>query len=695
MLDWRLSPIELELRDSFFTHMKFKIETAVKRHNRPGIVFAHSMGNNIFMYFCDWLRYVDKPSIGWNKWLRKHIWSYVGFSAPLLGSPAALKSVLSGHSFGLPISEAQARSIEVTFPSTHLLNPRSSRPKDKKDTTMTAKSWSRSDSSKSNTGSDSGINSTDIYDDDYTLYDPIVSVKSGTSGRTVMNFGVDDIESGDIFKWLGNMYKDPALIEKYRSLVDRYQKDPLKPLDKLYRRPPIKHVVMIYGVDLPTEVAYTYRLPDQQTENSNEPIFPILEETFIEETCVGKKADVNDTVADKIALKKKTSNKSSAKSTIEGLVDLSLFDKVNPWLRKTVSEKKKVTSSDSNDPTIDNYLSGTSKASVEISVGTVDIVETEQTVEKIIETVTERIEDNGASGTVFGQGNLDATTILNLLNKIPVQINSGKDVDSSEQHIIDSEVVEGIENDPLLEFCKDLTISDSKSADENVRECVTNIVSMRKSTMISQQKRHVRSCSLKHSGDFTVPYASLSYAKTWLDDNKDRNSNKSTSSFGLSNNSTSNRNNQSIVIKKWSKFLPQRVHKHALDGWTPFNMAAAISSIDPATELHFSERINGDSTFIMEVSGVDHLDIAKHPYIHGLLFEYLLPKMAEDLCLNKTCESFQYKDTYYSGEALSVPTSSYFEFPLLPSLTSNPLAMLWDEAKKYLIKFQRHVNEDQ
>lgn len=41
------------------------------------------------------------------------------------GAPGSLKSVLSGHTFGLPLSEAQARELELTLSSTHFLNPRS------------------------------------------------------------------------------------------------------------------------------------------------------------------------------------------------------------------------------------------------------------------------------------------------------------------------------------------------------------------------------------------------------------------------------------------------------------------------------------------------------------------------------------------------------------------------------------------
>lgn len=52
--DWRLAPIQLQQRDSFFTTLKQWLEVAVERHKRPAIVIAHSMGTNLFLYFCDW-----------------------------------------------------------------------------------------------------------------------------------------------------------------------------------------------------------------------------------------------------------------------------------------------------------------------------------------------------------------------------------------------------------------------------------------------------------------------------------------------------------------------------------------------------------------------------------------------------------------------------------------------------------------
>lgn len=125
--DWRLAPTQLQQRDLFFTTMKFRLETAYKMHGLPAIVVTHSMGTNLFMYFIEWIKLNDKKQ--WRIWLRKHVGGFIGFAAPLLGSPGSVKSVLSGHTFGLTITEAQAREMELTFSSTHFLSkPQTARP---------------------------------------------------------------------------------------------------------------------------------------------------------------------------------------------------------------------------------------------------------------------------------------------------------------------------------------------------------------------------------------------------------------------------------------------------------------------------------------------------------------------------------------------------------------------------------------
>lgn len=43
----------------------------------------------------------------WINWLDKHIWTYVGLAAPLLGAPGPLRSVLSGENMGLPFTHEE------------------------------------------------------------------------------------------------------------------------------------------------------------------------------------------------------------------------------------------------------------------------------------------------------------------------------------------------------------------------------------------------------------------------------------------------------------------------------------------------------------------------------------------------------------------------------------------------------------
>jgi hypothetical protein len=122
--DWRLAPMQLEIRDRFFSSLRRRIEEAVERYQRPALVVAHSMGNTVFLYFCQWLRHRLVTTNDFDDWISTHIWTHVSLAAPLLGAPAALKSIISGHAFGLPVSDSAAKDILLTFPSTHLLSPR-------------------------------------------------------------------------------------------------------------------------------------------------------------------------------------------------------------------------------------------------------------------------------------------------------------------------------------------------------------------------------------------------------------------------------------------------------------------------------------------------------------------------------------------------------------------------------------------
>jgi len=63
----------------------------------------------------------------WIEWIEKHVWTYVGLSAPMLGAVNPLRAVISGENMGLPVPDDSARHMEITFGSTHTVNPISSK----------------------------------------------------------------------------------------------------------------------------------------------------------------------------------------------------------------------------------------------------------------------------------------------------------------------------------------------------------------------------------------------------------------------------------------------------------------------------------------------------------------------------------------------------------------------------------------
>ena len=70
----------------------------------------------------------------------------------------------------------------------------------------------------------------------------------------------------------------------------------------------------------------------------------------------------------------------------------------------------------------------------------------------------------------------------------------------------------------------------------------------------------------------------------------------------------------------------------------------------------------------MEVKGVDHLEIAKHPYVHFLIFENLLAKMEEDLCLDAPCQAVEVEKQKQAG---NIP--HLLHIPHIPRIPDLPL----------------------
>ena len=64
---------------------RLTLETALKLRGGPSLVFAHSLGNNVFLYFLEWLKLEIAPK-HYNQWLDEHIYAYFAVGMAYLHS---------------------------------------------------------------------------------------------------------------------------------------------------------------------------------------------------------------------------------------------------------------------------------------------------------------------------------------------------------------------------------------------------------------------------------------------------------------------------------------------------------------------------------------------------------------------------------------------------------------------------------
>ena len=363
--DWRLSPDKLEQRDGFLTLIRRRIEAAVQSNGQPGIMVAHSMGNQIFRYFLIWLRselrkeaytrYVKKMERrqrarqkqnameaevpgsyfpgwmngaissfdewfwaeteeeeqkveqlrelaeiegdnDWYEWIEKHIWTYVGLSAPMLGAVNPLRAVISGENMGLPVTDPGARDMEITFGSTHTVNPVST--SEGFCDNHHFDEWDEPSQGESRKHADSRLAcldditteidaSGDGYKDpwqnfptlklllhdrvDWDTDQAMIEIKKEfceekerppCANNTSVFVGPTDAQSGEVFNRFADTWKeefDPLRVKREQLRESYWDTGIPNMLNMTWERPLIKHVVMAYGVDIPTEVGYVYR----------------------------------------------------------------------------------------------------------------------------------------------------------------------------------------------------------------------------------------------------------------------------------------------------------------------------------------------------------------------------------------------------------------------------------------------------
>ncbi|KAK7841308.1 phospholipid--sterol o-acyltransferase, partial [Quercus suber] len=254
--DWRLSPSKLEERDLYFHKLKFN---------------AHSLGNNVFRYFLEWLKLEIAPK-HYFQWLDEHIHAYFAVGAPLLGSIETVKASLSGLSYGLPVSEGTARLMFNSFASSLWMLPFS------KNCRADNAYWKHfSGGSKhghhmyhceeqefrSNfSGFPTNIINIEIPSiRRFNAYPSVAEVAEANLSSmecglpTQLSFSAREISDGTFFKAIEDYDPDS---KRLLYQLEKYHSDPvLNPLTP-WDRPPIKNVFCIYGLDSKTEVGYYF-----------------------------------------------------------------------------------------------------------------------------------------------------------------------------------------------------------------------------------------------------------------------------------------------------------------------------------------------------------------------------------------------------------------------------------------------------
>eukprot|EP00557_Chaetoceros_sp_GSL56_P011962 CAMPEP_0176476432 /NCGR_PEP_ID=MMETSP0200_2-20121128/47_1 /TAXON_ID=947934 /ORGANISM="Chaetoceros sp., Strain GSL56" /LENGTH=966 /DNA_ID=CAMNT_0017872097 /DNA_START=322 /DNA_END=3221 /DNA_ORIENTATION=- len=243
----------------------------------------------------------------WLEWINKHIWTYIGLSAPLLGAINPLRAVISGENMGMPLTEKNARNMEITFGSTHTLNPISTSTGfcDHLNDIFTSRNnlaclEELIDGIEKAGGNDPWRNfptlkailkdrvdwDTDFAPVSVNFEECSRSQKPPCKTKRQTTFTAKDVQSGELFAQFNDIWKEQGnpLKIKREQLEKSWWHHPFPNLlNTTWDRPHIKHVIMSYGVDYPTEVGYIYKKVDFVEHNEKNDTMPLLQSVIWEE----------------------------------------------------------------------------------------------------------------------------------------------------------------------------------------------------------------------------------------------------------------------------------------------------------------------------------------------------------------------------------------------------------------------------
>ncbi len=94
--DWRLSYLNNEIRDRYFTKLKTHIEVGNQVTGLKTVLLSHSMGSQVLYYFFHWVE-AEGYGNGGPSWVNDHIESWINVSGCMLGAVKDVPAVLSGE----------------------------------------------------------------------------------------------------------------------------------------------------------------------------------------------------------------------------------------------------------------------------------------------------------------------------------------------------------------------------------------------------------------------------------------------------------------------------------------------------------------------------------------------------------------------------------------------------------------------
>lgn len=238
---------------------------------------------------------------------------------------------------GLPVTDAEARKMELTFGSTHTVNPISSKNAfcDQWDI---EERWDEEDTQQKNNQQhadaklaclDDILTEIEVINDEspfgsQNLWEKFPTLKSLLRGRfdfdsnfpmvrvteetceekekspcarnSTYDLGPKDVETGELFRRLSETWNEEGdpLGVKREQLRESFWTTGHNILNYTWERPLIKHVVMAYGVDVPTEVGYEYVKTEREGEEQPEfDGIPFLKTAYWESA--GGRIDATDT----------------------------------------------------------------------------------------------------------------------------------------------------------------------------------------------------------------------------------------------------------------------------------------------------------------------------------------------------------------------------------------------------------------